>query len=239
MKSNRKKKFRRSPSKRYVVFDLETGLIPERLPKKERVKAIRKLKVKCAWAYCSRARRYIHFTPSNISKLVSLIHEAEIIVGFNQFGFDYEVLVQHGLSLQDVQEKSVDLFSLIKEETGNWYSLDKLAKQNLGVGKISNRNLSAYCKHDVRLTHSLYKLWKATKLDYDKFRWRRNYEVVDDAYVANDFFSPEICPECGSQNIELNEDDFSLLSEGQMADRLAGFGGSSYCQVCGAVLEHG
>ena len=84
------------------------------------------------------------------------------------------------------KNKTIDLFDIIRKETGNWYSLDKSSKENLGRGKLykgkelpsmSKKKLYAGCKADVQNTKELYDLWKINKLKYDKIYRHKGMKI--------------------------------------------------------------
>src|SRR5260221_7107550 len=84
---------------------------------------------------------YEHYAPADFQMLQQRLDALPgPIIGHNIFNFDYLVLRRH-LNLEHIVEKSADTLHFLYEqdgggEDGSLYSLDKLAKENLGEGKI-------------------------------------------------------------------------------------------------------
>jgi hypothetical protein len=108
---------------------------------------------------------------SDIEKLLQIFDNAKIIVGFNIFGFDFQVLRKHyrdKLKFHEHLCKSLDIFSRIRDVALFWPKLDTLLKCNGFQPKISNgieairmyatgrlQELAAYCESDTRLCAQL------------------------------------------------------------------------------------
>lgn len=236
-----------------IVFDLETkGVIPKNTSRQERMKVIRVLKVSVICAYSYNKNEFFFYTESNIQEFFKLLKNATKIVGFNIIHFDYEVLKKYGLP-NGLMSKTVDLFDRIRQETGNWYSLDRLSQENLGRGKLfkgkelgSMEGVDLYrgCKADVQITKELYDLWVKGQLKYGRQRWSRNRYVIDDDYGdMSDYIPFNTCPFCGNTALE-KFDEFrdgmgiDGMSEGELAEYLAGTWGTVYCLKCGKSFDY-
>ena len=237
-----------------IVFDLETNLIPAGKSREEKRKAIRKLKVSVVCAYSYQQKAYSFFTEENINDLFASFKQASKIIGFNIIGFDYEVLKKYGLP-KNIINRTIDLFALIRNETGNWYSLDKLSQENLGRGKLykgkdlasmSGVNLYNGCKADVRNTKELFELWEKKQLKYDKQKWTRELYVYDEVYDEEDEGFPiDCCPYCGAPRNALEkfnelQDGMGIdaMSEGMLAEYIAGTWGTIRCLKCGRWTDY-
>ena len=83
---------------------------------------------------------YEHYAPTDLPALQQRLDELPgPIIGHNIFGFDYQVLRRY-INVQHLIEKSADTLHFLYEqdgggEDGTRYSLDQLAKENLGEGK--------------------------------------------------------------------------------------------------------
>ena len=83
---------------------------------------------------------YEHYAPTDLPALQQRLDELPgPIIGHNIFGFDYQVLRRY-LNVEHLIEKSADTLHFLYEqdgggEDGTRYSLDQLAKENLGEGK--------------------------------------------------------------------------------------------------------
>lgn len=229
-----------------IVFDIETEMIPTDVSTKEKKKAIRNLKMHVACAYSYKNKQYLFFNQENIRELFRLFENADTIVGFNVLGFDYEVLKKYGLPpMKKLKKKTVDLMYLIERETGNRHSLDGLARRNLGRGKIFKEQLTGrtelqlknICQNDVELTKELFELKRKGKLKYDKYsrpiRWNRRKNPSIEGTLTEKHVL-EKCPKCGDKNLERIDylEEASEMSEGQLAEYLAGNFGTIYCLKC-------
>src|ERR1035437_9371914 len=88
-------------NRHFVVFDLETDMIPKHAMGKNvhhatKSKEIKKLKIKCACAYVSKDKEYVFYKENSINKLIELLHNTPTIVGYNILGFDLPVLEKYG-----------------------------------------------------------------------------------------------------------------------------------------------
>ncbi|HEQ65296.1 MAG TPA: hypothetical protein ENN64_00515, partial [bacterium] len=104
----------------------------------------------------------------DIDKLRELIFSGDIIVGYNLFSFDIQVI--YGVLGEEVLNvPMLDIMIAVAHQIGYWTKLDYLAEANLGRKK-SGHGLDAvryfknkefdklrdYCMKDVRLTKEIY-----------------------------------------------------------------------------------
>lgn len=108
-----------------------------------------------------------------VGGLIAELDEARLIVGYNVSVWDYAVLSLYGRTDQ-LFEKTFDLLTEIREQTGKLVGLNTVALLNLGEGKSMESGASAvvlwrdgrledlavYCQKDVELTQRLYEMWK-------------------------------------------------------------------------------
>jgi len=69
----------------------------------------------------------------SMDEMCKFLENAELIVGYNLAGFDWLVCkkyFQDVFSYQRCCEKTLDVFSRIRDSTGTWYKLDTLLKMN-------------------------------------------------------------------------------------------------------------
>lgn len=112
-----------------------------------------------------------------ISGLLKLFDEADAIVGYNVFGFDFPLIAKfyrmgggkcQSHRMMRHRAKTVDLFARLRDVTSNYFKLDSLLKANGLASKSGNGlraitlweegrrdELEAYCMDDVNLTLSL------------------------------------------------------------------------------------
>jgi len=130
--------------------------------------------VSCLVCYDYIENRYRTFMEDNMSDFALLIAGREVIVGFNNIGFDNKVLAHEGAdpyeqNLEYLNKKSYDILTEIRNAGGGWCSLDAMVKtNNLAMGKTGNGALAPvwyqqgrigklvdYCLADVWLTKKL------------------------------------------------------------------------------------
>ncbi|MBI5569361.1 MAG: DEAD/DEAH box helicase [Desulfomonile tiedjei] len=150
---------------RIVVFDLETQKLADEVG---------------GWRHVAKmglALAVIHteqdgfrtFTEDAVADLITALKDADLVVGFNQLRFDYEVLAAYTHeTLRNLP--NLDILAEVEAALGFRLSLDHLAGCTLGAKK-SGSGLDAvkwfregkmdlleqYCRDDVRLTRDLYR----------------------------------------------------------------------------------
>jgi len=151
--------------KRVLVFDLETQKSAEEVGGWKNI-ALMKLSLGVTY---SEEDGFLTFTEDNVEGLVRLLKRADLVVGFNQMRFDYEVLSAY--TSDDLRAlPNLDILVVVQRVLGFRLSLDHLAKFTLGTQK-SGHGLEAirwfregkmdllekYCREDVRITRDLYR----------------------------------------------------------------------------------
>ena len=156
---------RNGSRKGVVVFDLETQKLADEVGG---WKNIRKMKLSLGVAH-TEEDGFVTFTEDNVSELIELLLNADLIVGFNQMRFDHEVLSAYtDENLRALP--NLDILVDVQSELGHRLSLDQLAATTLGEKKSGSglqaaewfregkmELLEQYCKDDVRITRDLYR----------------------------------------------------------------------------------
>ncbi len=195
-------------NKSTIIFDVETrGIIPKTKNQSVLNQAFQKLEISVICAYDYKSGEYKFFTHKTIKHFLDLLSKAGIIVGFNILAFDYKVLKKYGLQ-KGLEKKSIDIFAIIKNKTGIWYSLNNLSIENGGKGKLHKgkdlakmTGVSLYegCKADVKETKFLYEKMLNKKLKYikDKAKYyakyfpKKYYDYLNDedidGYIEDEF----------------------------------------------------
>lgn len=155
-----------------VVFDLETqrsfGDVGGR-------SQMHKLGVSVGVAYRYDRDEFITYTEENIRDLIALLREADLVVGYNIKGFDYEVL--RGYEDMDYAAlPTMDLMYDLQERLGFRPKLESVASATLGTGKSADGlqalewwrrgeidKIERYCRDDVRVTRDLYNFGKRNR----------------------------------------------------------------------------
>ena len=164
-----------------LFFDLETQRSFDEVGGRHN---IRKLGLSAAVVYSTADGAFHRYTEADAADLIAELQAADLVVGFNVLGFDYEVLRAYTDDpLDDIP--TVDMLDHIYKRLGFRVSLDKLAASTLGTTKSADglqavrwykqgriQEILDYCQQDVEVTRQLYEYGKLHK--HVKFR-DRNY----------------------------------------------------------------
>lgn len=148
-----------------VVFDLETQKSADEVGG---WKNISKMKVSLGVAHSDEAG-FVTYTEENIDELIDLLKRADLVVGFNQLRFDYEVL--RAYSRENLRAlPNLDILVEVRNQLGFRLSLDHLGEVTLGRKKTGHGLdaikwfrqgrmdlLEEYCTEDVAITRDLYR----------------------------------------------------------------------------------
>jgi DEAD/DEAH box helicase domain-containing protein len=155
-----------------VVFDLETQRSFAEVGGRSRFD---RLGVSVGVAYRFDRDEFLVATEENIAELVDLLLNADLVVGYNIRGFDYEVL--RAYTDEDLQRlPTLDLMFDLEERLGFRPKLDSVASATLGAGKTADgmqalewwrqgevEKIIEYCREDVRVTRDLYNFGKRNR----------------------------------------------------------------------------
>jgi len=155
-----------------VVFDLETQRSFDEVGGRSQM---HRLGVSVGVAYRYDTDEFLTYTEDTIQGLISLLQEADLIVGYNILGFDYEVL--RGYTDLDLSTlPSFDLMYDLEERLGFRPRLESVVTATLGEGKTADglqalewwklgelEKIAEYCREDVRVTRDLYNFGKRNR----------------------------------------------------------------------------
>jgi len=158
--------------RKVVVFDVETQRSFDEVGGRTQ---FHKLGVSAAVAYRYDIDQFLECTEEDIGRLVDLLLEADLVVGYNIVGFDYEVL--RAYTDRDLRQlPTVDLMRDLEARLGFRPKLDSVVQPTLGVGKTADGlqalewwrrgeldKIMAYCCDDVRVTRDLYDYGKRNR----------------------------------------------------------------------------
>jgi DEAD/DEAH box helicase domain-containing protein len=117
-----------------------------------------------------------------VDQLIALLLDADLVVGYNIRGFDYEVL--RAYTDEDLHKlPTFDLMYDLEERLGFRPKLESVAVPTLGVGKSADGlqalewwrqgeidKIVEYCREDVRVTRDLYDFGKRNRwVQVDRF----------------------------------------------------------------------
>jgi DEAD/DEAH box helicase domain-containing protein len=164
---------RRAPAGRDVlVFDLETQRSFQDVGGRT---AMRQLGMSVGVVYSFRDDTFRAFFEREAGALIDLLRSAELIVGFNLLGFDYEVL--KGYRDEPLETlPTLDIMVELQKTLGFRPKLDSVVHATLGAGKSADGLqalawwkegrldlIEKYCTEDVRLTRDLYLFGKRNR----------------------------------------------------------------------------
>lgn len=157
---------RRAPAgKNIVVFDLETQRSFQDVGGRT---AMRQLGMSVGVVYSFLDDSFHAFFEREADRLIEHLRSADLVVGFNLLGFDYEVLKGYrDLALEKLP--TLDIMFRLHERLGFRPKLDSVVQATLGAAKTADGLqalawwkegrldlIEKYCTEDVRLTRDLY-----------------------------------------------------------------------------------
>jgi DEAD/DEAH box helicase domain-containing protein len=115
---------------------------------------------------------YQGFWENELAKLWPILEQAELVVGFNLYSFDYPVLSAY-YSGDLFKLPTLDILKEFKDKAGHRISLNRIAASTLGEKKTGHGmeaislfnqgrldELKKYCLKDVELTYKVYEYGK-------------------------------------------------------------------------------
>ena len=148
-----------------VYFDLETQKSAEEVGGWDRISAMR---MSVGVTYSTARGEYRIYGENQVNDLIHELQRADLVIGFNQVRFDYEVL--HGYTPLDLRQiPSLDLMVELQKTLQHRLSLDAVAAATLGLEKTSDGmqalrwyregrllEIAEYCCYDVKLTRLVH-----------------------------------------------------------------------------------
>ena len=159
-------------NERVVVFDVETQRSFEEVGGRSQ---FHKLGVSAAVAYRYDRDEFLRVTEEDVGRLIDLLLEADLVVGYNIRGFDYDVLrayTDHDLHALP----TLDIMQHLEERLGFRPKLDSVVIPTLNAAKSADGlqalewwrsgeidKIITYCQEDVRVTRDLYNFGKRNR----------------------------------------------------------------------------
>lgn len=173
--------------KNIVYFDLETQKSAEEVGGWDR---IRDMRMSVGVTYSSARDEYRIYSEKQVDDLVKELARADLIVGFNNLRFDYEVL--HYYTILDLtQIPTLDVLIELQKKLEHRLSLDAIAAGTLGVEKTSEgmqaiqwyrqgklMDIAEYCCYDVKITRLLHEFGARHKQLFYKDRFGQTNVVA-------------------------------------------------------------
>jgi DEAD/DEAH box helicase domain-containing protein len=175
--------------RKVIVFDLETQRSFAEVGGRSQ---FHRLGLSVGVAYRYDIDEFLVVGEDTVDQLIALLLDADLVVGYNIRGFDYEVL--RAYTDEDLQRlPTFDLMYDLEERLGFRPKLESVAVPTLGVGKTGDGlqalewwrlgqidKIIDYCKADVRVTRDLYDFGKRHRwVQVDRFGGKpRKVEVA-------------------------------------------------------------
>jgi len=148
-------------AKNIVYFDLETQKSAEDVGGWDKISAMR---MSVGVTYNTATSGYRIYGEKQVDDLIRELQRADLVVGFNNLRFDYEVL--HGYTPLDLRQlPTLDMLIELQNKLQHRLSLDSIATATFGVEKTAEgmqaiewfrqgklMDIAEYCCYDVKIT---------------------------------------------------------------------------------------
>ena len=155
-----------------VYFDLETQRSADEVGGWDK---IRDMKMSVGVTYSTARGEYRIYDEKQVNDLLTELQRADLVVGFNNLGFDYEVL--HAYTVFDLRQlPTLDMLVEIRKVLPHRLSLDSIAHATMGVEKTAEglqairwfkegkmAEIAEYCCYDVKITKLVHEYGAANK----------------------------------------------------------------------------
>jgi len=176
----------RNVMKNLVYFDLETQKSAEEVGGWDKISAMR---MSVGVTFSTGRGGYRIYGEKQVDELIKELQRADVVVGFNNLRFDYEVL--HGYTTFDLRQiPTLDMLVELQKALQHRLSLDTIAAATLGVEKTSEGmqairwfkegkllEIAEYCCYDVKITRLVHEYGAAHKQLFYKNRFGNKLSV--------------------------------------------------------------
>ena len=173
--------------KNIVYFDLETQKSADDVGGWDK---IRDMRMSIGVTYSTARGAYEIYTEKRVNDLIRELQRADLVVGFNNLRFDYEVL--HGYTVFDLtQVPTLDMLVEVQRILQHRLSLDSIASATLGLEKTSEglqalawfkegrmAEIAEYCCFDVKITKLVHEYGAAHRQLFYKNRFGARLTVA-------------------------------------------------------------
>lgn len=147
--------------KNIVYFDLETQKSADEVGGWGKISS---MKMSVGVTYSTARGDYQIYSEKQVDDLIKDLQRADLVVGFNNLRFDYEVL--HGYTPLDLRQlPTLDMMVDLQNKLQHRLSLDSIATATFGVAKTAEglqaiewfkqgklAEIAEYCCYDVKIT---------------------------------------------------------------------------------------
>lgn len=153
---------------RKVVFDIETKNIFQDVGSRN----AEDLDISVVGLYDSETDKFESFIEEEFPKMWPYFEKADLLVTYNGYYFDIPLLNKYfkKAGLGDLTKKHhLDVFKEVKQTSGRWLKLDKIAEGTFGIKKSGDGfdaivwwrtgridEIRKYCLDDVKITRDVY-----------------------------------------------------------------------------------
>lgn len=153
---------------RKIVFDIETKNIFQDVGSRNP----EDLDISVVGLYDFETNKYHTFLQEEFDAMWEIFKKADLMITFNGEYFDIPLLNKYykKAGLGDLKQiRSLDIFKEIKQTSGRWLKLDKIAQGTFGVNKSGDgleavkwwregkiEEIKKYCLDDVKITKDVY-----------------------------------------------------------------------------------
>jgi len=156
-----------------VYFDLETQKSADEVGGWNN---IRDMRMSVGVTYSTARGAYQIYGENQVNALMGELRRADLVVGFNNLRFDYQVLAGYNPLFDAGQIRTLDLLVELQRILQHRLSLDSIAQGTLGVEKTSDGlqaiewyrkgkllEIAEYCCYDVKITRMVHEYGRANK----------------------------------------------------------------------------
>jgi DEAD/DEAH box helicase domain-containing protein len=172
--------------KNIVYFDLETQKSADEVGGWDRIHL---MKMSVGVTYNTARGDYRIYGEPQVNDLIGELQRADLVVGFNNLRFDYEVL--HGYTTLDLRQiPTLDMLVELQKALQHRLPLDAIATATLGVEKTAEGmqairwfkegrllEIAEYCCYDVKITRLVHEYGVAHKQLFYKNRFGNKLSV--------------------------------------------------------------
>jgi DEAD/DEAH box helicase domain-containing protein len=153
---------------RKIVFDIETKNIFQDVGSRNP----EDLDISVVGLYDFETDKFESFVESELGRMWPYFEKADLLITFNGASFDIPLLNKYFKKAQKIdlsKIKHVDLFKEVKQTSGKWLKLDKIAEGTFGMKKSGDGfdaviwwrtgrvdEIRKYCLDDVKITRDIY-----------------------------------------------------------------------------------
>lgn len=169
-----------------VYFDLETQKSAEEVGGWGNIS---KMGMSIGVTYSTARGEYTIYGEQQVDQLLTELQRAELVVGFNNLRFDYEVL--HGYTSFDLSQlPTLDMLVELQATLNHRLSLDSIATATFGVEKTAEglqairwfkegklAEIAEYCCYDVKITKLVHEYGRQHKQLFYQNRFGKKQTV--------------------------------------------------------------